>query len=250
MKSARVVPQLSLVVKWPHHAALAPMAQQLMKQLTEHRLAATWAIEQPAQAERLRAGQRRHDVDAALLVGAATAALAAKPSESADFSYEIRCSLDELRGAGLEVSAVQIGRELARGVHERRLRELGVRAVIVDGMGQAPSAAAPRALPFGMWQLSPRVSVPILTTWRRFFSRAQRVHLEPIDGAPMVASIDLGRIGSPTSRGWRAVERLIRQVADARQRNAVTVATVAEVTAGLAQGNAARPQRSILRAAA
>jgi hypothetical protein len=249
MKSAPAVPQLSLVVKWPHHAAVAPAAQLLIKLLAEKRISATWAIEQPAQAERLRAGLRGR-ADAALLINPATAALAAKPGDSADFTYEIHRSLDALRGADVDVSAVQIPRELTRGVHERRLRELGVRAVICGVAGKGSGLGAPRALPFGMWQLSPQVSVPVIASWRRFFGRKQRVQLTPVDGAPLVADIDLARVGSPASRSWQAVDRLLREAVEFGQRGVVAVVSVAELAAGLSQASAARPQRSILRAAA
>ena len=84
-----------------------------------------------------------------------------------DVSYEIRRRLDDLRGTGVTVAAVQISEKRPAALDERRLRELGVRAIIAETAGRVKQAVVPRSLPFGMWQVSPRISVPVLVGWRR-----------------------------------------------------------------------------------
>jgi hypothetical protein len=214
------------------------MVQQLVRRLSDRRLSATWAVEEPAQVASLRsANHRGQPIDLALLISDASS-----PIESIDRG------LTRFRAAGEEITAIHVGAELPRGSAERRLRQAGVQAIV--GPSVRGESSTITALPFGLWKFGPHISAPAPRCWFGLLGRPTGNISDLVGAAPAVACIDLARAGSVGSRGWRAIEQLVEQAAEASARGSVRIETIASIAAELSETVAARPQRSILRMAA
>jgi hypothetical protein len=238
MTAHRAVPPVALIVLWPNSVAEGPIVQQLVRRLSERRLSATWAVEEPTQVASLRsANHKGQPIDLALLIADASGLIEA-----------IDRGLMRFRAAGEEITAVYVGAELPRGSAERRLRQAGVRAVV--GRTIRGEASTVRALPFGLWEFGPHMSAPAPRRWLGLFGRATN-DISNLDGtSPAVASIDLTRAASTDSRNWRTIEQLVDQAAEASTRGTARIETIARIAAELSETIAASPQRSILRMAA
>jgi hypothetical protein len=240
LKIDRPLPLISLVVRWPKQIPAEPLPKQLLRQLSESRLAATWAIETPAQAYSLMArGIDGNLIEAAVMVADS------EPTRVHEAVYE---GLNRFDAAGLAAAAIQVGASLPRASVERLLRQSGVRAIIISN--PAARVTTIRPLPFGVWEFQPHLSVPNRRRWLSALIRNSRGLTVAEDASPSAASIDLGRVGSLNSRSWRDVEQLVDQAAEACHGGFARAATIAELAAELADHSAARPQRSILKIAA
>ena len=238
MTRPRTVPPVALIVLWPNSVAEGPIVQQLVRRLSERRISATWAVEEPTQVASLRsANHKGQPIDLALLI-----ADASNPIESTDRG------LTRFRAAGEEITAVKIGAELPRGSAERRLRQAGVCAIV--GPPVRGESSTVTALPFGLWKFGPHISAPAPRRWFDLLGRATSSISKLVGAAPAVACIDLARAGSGGSRGWRTIEQLVEQAAEASARGSVRIETIASIAAELSETVTARPQRSILRMAA
>ncbi len=237
-------PLVSLVVKWPRALGHDDMVERVARRLGEARVGVTWSLDDPAQAVALVSrGARRRGDDAALTV--ADAVLALEGVSSPRWTDEIGGRLNDLRAAGLTVETLHAGLDMARSSCQRTLRILGVRAIVTEAASAAPSAARP--LPFGIWQFAPRLAVPAARSWTRWLRR--RPGLASEHSQASVAVIDLVRLASTAMRGSRELESLLAEVMDLRARGGAEVVCVSEIAGRLAEQNAPRPQRSILRAA-
>jgi hypothetical protein len=217
--------------------ARGPVVEQLLHRLSERRLSSTWAIEEPAQAATVLCAPRKAPaIDLALSINSA-----------ADPAEEVELGLGRFSLAGVPVAAIQTGAALPRGSVERRLCQSGVRAVV--GPSIRGNASIIRPLPFGLWGLAAHLNAPEPSRFH-LLRRTRRNYFPSVDQLPSIASIDLARVGSPASRAWRAVERLVHQVSDASAAGNSRILTIAEIVAELSDSAAARPQRSILRMAA
>lgn len=238
MTRPRTVPPVALIVLWPNSVAEGAMVQQLVRQLLERRISATWAVEEPTQVATLRsANHKGQPIELALLI-----ADASNPIESVDRG------LTRFRAAGEEITAVHVGVDLPRGSAERRLRQAGVCAIV--GPLVRGDSSTVTALPFGLWRFGPHISAPAPRRWFGLFGRATCSLSNLAGAAPVVATIDLARAGSTGSGPWRAVEQLIDHAAEASARGTARIETIATIAAELSETIAARPQRSILRMAA
>ena len=240
--------QLSLVIKWPHDVPPAPIPRDLLRRLAENRLPATWAIEHPAQLSSLRAvAVQSQLIETAVLACERPVLIKCESKTAADWSAAVARQIDGIRAAGADVATIQLGPAGTDRHSERRLHALGVRAVITDATGG--SAPAFKPLPFGLWQFTPKFIVPQAKSWAQLLGLTRRVDLARHQGLPALASIDLARIAAGGSRRWREVETLVAQATSGRAEHKLEIVTVAEAADRLADHHAARPQRSILRAA-
>lgn len=238
MTRPRTVPPVALIVLWPNSMAEGPAVQQLVHKLSERRISATWAVEEPTQVASLRsANHKGQPIDLALLVADASGAIEA-----------IDRGLTRFRAAGEEIASVHVGAELPRASAERRLRQAGVCAIVGPSVRGGSSTVT--ALPFGLWKFGPHISIPAPRRWFGLLGGATNSLSNLAGAAPAVATIDLARAGSTGSRNWRAIEQLIDQAAEASARGTARIETIATVAAELSETIAARPQRSILRMAA
>jgi hypothetical protein len=238
MTAHRTAPPFALVVQWPNIVAEGPAVQQLIRRLSERRVPATWAIEEPSQAAAVRASNLRgQPIELALLI-----ADVLKPIEALDRG------LTRFRVAGEEITAVQMGADLPRGSAERRLRQAGVRVIVGPPIRNESSTVT--TLPFGLWKFEPHINAPAPRRWFGLFGRATGDVSHLAGGATAVAIIDLARAGAAGSRNWRAIEHLVDQAAEAAARGKARIETIATIAAELSETIATRPQRSILRMAA
>ncbi len=238
MTRPRTVPPVALIVLWPNSLAEGPIVQQLVRRLSERRISATWAVEEPTQVASLRSANHwGKPIDLALLVIDSSSAI-----ESIDRG------LTRFRAAGEEITAVHVGAELPRGSAERRLRQAGVCAIV--GPSVRGESSTVTALPFGLWKFGPHISAPATRRWFGLLGRATGNISNLVGASPAVASIDLAGAGSTGSSNWRAIEQLIDQAAEASTRGKARIETIATIAGELSETIAARPQRSILRMAA
>jgi hypothetical protein len=241
MKSPRPVRQAALILHWPQATAPA-VAREAARRLSVRGIPATWSVDQPSQLEALAGwGLARTGVDAALNV----ASPAAGQFEESAASRELARRLELLRASGLPVDVVRSGPELLGETWPRALRALGLRGVVIDGRDTSSGA---RSLPFGVWHFTPQASVPRVRRWTNWFAR-RRPLLAGAARGPIVATIDLTRVGQPGAREWHEVDAVLDEAAAADREGAAALVTMSELTAHLAQSAAPRPQRSILRAA-
>jgi hypothetical protein len=179
------------------------------------------------------------------LIEAAVMVADSEPARAADAVYD---GLDRFDAAGLAAAAVHVGANLPRATVERRLRQSGVRAIIINNA--AGKSTTIRPLPFGIWEFQPHLSAPKRRHWLSRIIGNARWLMDAEDASPSAAGIDLARVGSLNSRSWRDVEQLVDQTAKACRAGFARAATIADLAAELADHSAARPQRSILKTAA
>jgi hypothetical protein len=133
------------------------------------------------------------------------------------------------------------------------LVKLGITSVsgLTRSMGSAPMST-PRALHFGLWEMPVSQSLPQKASW---WSSGARTVLRGIRAAAAEGSnyhvvVDLAAVEREGARCETSVARIIRSVADLRNRGAIRIETLTSAAARLGNVNAAAPQRSILRQAA
>lgn len=233
--SIRSATPVCLVICWPRSVASSAGPAQLLRRLVEDHLPATWGIETAEQAEALAAPQRF--VEAALL---------ARKTKASPPGEVIADGLQRLAAAGLDVATLCLDAELPRGQIERQLAQQGVRGMVTESA--ASDSASVRQLPFGIWQLTPQGHLP---SRRRWFRQVGGISTDFFSAAagPTIATINLAAVGLTSSNSWRELEKAIDQAATASDRGQIRIATVADLTAELTLQSAAKPQRSILRAA-
>jgi hypothetical protein len=244
MKAERNPQQAALVIKWPQSVP-APPAREFARRLIAAHVRATWSLDQASQVEALASwGATRDGSEAALLVTAAWAHAADPAQDGA--TRELARRLELLRAMDLPVDVVHAGPGLVAGAWPRALRALGVHGVIVEGASE-PGLA--RALPFGVWQFVPQASAPRARGWFSWLC-PRRPLFATTQSGPVVVAVDMGRAAAFGPAGWREAEHAIEQAAETRERGVTALVTVGELAGRFAQTNVARPQRSILRAAA
>ncbi len=234
--------QAAVIVQWPHRVPLAA-AREMSRRLVDQRIPATWSVDQISQIEALASwGAVRSGADAALLLDAPT-------SESQDertAGHELARRLVLLRSTGMSVEIIQARPDMVGGSWPRTLRAQGVLGVVV-GAGRDTMPA--RALPFGVWQFTPHATVPRMARWTDMLRRRPPL-LAAASKSPALVNIDLAQAGMPESQPWRQAELAIDQIIQAANDGLAKLETLGQITSRLSQANAARPQRSILRAAA
>jgi hypothetical protein len=244
MKADRARIEAAIVIKWPHSVPVAA-AREVSRRLVDCRVPATWSVDQATQVTALASwGVAQMGAEAALIVSEVKGAASSGAEQEA--GREMARRLDLLRSAGASVDLVQGGPELAAGHWPRTLRALGVHAVVVEGSADVGPA---RALPFGVWQFTPQATAPHVSRWTDWFRPRRRLMFAVRHGAPAVVTIDLARLGAAGSRPWRDMEATIAQARDLVAGGAIALLTMGQLTARFTTAHAAKPQRSILRAA-
>jgi hypothetical protein len=201
-------------------------------------------LDQASQVEALASwGATRDGAEAALLVTSKSEPAADGEPDGA--ARELARRLELLRAMGVPVDVIQAGPELVAGAWPRALRALGVHGVVVEG---ACVAGLARALPFGVWQFSPRATAPRARSWFNWL-RPRRPLFASTQRGPVVVAVDLARAAAYGPPGWREAEQAIEQAAETCERGVTALVTVGELAGRFAHANVARPQRSILRAA-
>jgi hypothetical protein len=232
MRPEQPTPQVAIVVKWPNTGANGPAARQLAGKLAERRLAATWAIAAPEQVESVsRWSSSPVRFEAALLAPA----------------RDVVASLKSFATTSESLATVCLGTEPVRDQDFRTLCQLGVRTIVAEAAHSVPSGVQP--LPFGLLQFTPALCTPTAGWLERWFGKMALNLPADIQSGKTLVAIDLLRLATVGGRGWRELDRVLHQLDEARRQGQIVSATITEVAAELGRKSAARPQRSILRAA-
>jgi hypothetical protein len=125
---------------------------------------------------------------------------------------------------------------------------MGVRCLVIAS--PVAGVATARVLPFGVWQLTPNAQVPRERRWFRWFGAGRAMLPAGTADSLGLVVVDLEKSASGDSRAWRDIKLAVDHAAEARNSGVIVPATVGQLARRLAAVNAARPQRSILRAAA
>lgn len=232
MRREQPTPQVALVVKWPDAGAIEPLAQQLAKQLADRRLAATWAIAEPRQVEAVARWS-----SAPIRFEAAMLAPARNVVES------LKC----FAAAGESLATVCPGSEPIRSQEFRTLCQMGVRTIVSEVANCLPGAV--QSLPFGLLQFTPVLCTPTAGWLQRWFGKTALDLPGDLQSGKALVVVDLARMAATGGRGWRELDRVLHQIDEARRLGQIASATMADVAAEIGRASAARPQRSILRAA-
>jgi hypothetical protein len=242
MKTHQAARPAAIVFSWSRNAAPATV-REVARRIVGLGAPATWALEQASQIESLvESGLSRRDLDVAMIAEGADADSVRSTDDAV--ARELARRLDVLRDSGSEVSVIQASSALATGAWPRLLRALGIRGIVVASQG----AAAPHALPFGVWNFAPHSVLPRPRRWFDWLRGRQPLIAAHIPGSAIV-TIDLGRAGEMASRTGREIASALDEVAAAHRDGAIALTTLGELTARLSEASAPRPQRSILRAA-
>jgi hypothetical protein len=233
------------------HRRLADVNSGLVELLDSHRLAATWAVGDPAHS-------------------AVTAAVTLS-----EISHEIAL-LGDCHWVGAEKGRKQFARELARRVTEARAAGITLHTimprvasltdqldlVVKQGLSAVvgrerqdidrPRAVVPRALHYGVWEFAASTRLPLRGSW---FSNAARrlskcIRAAAHDVASIHLVIDAPALAERGSAGSTDVTRIVRQLGELHERGLIHVETLGAAAARLSDLPVARPQRSILRLAA
>jgi hypothetical protein len=232
MRREQPIPQLALVVKWPQISAIDPLAHQLGRQLVERRLHATWAVAEPRQTETI-AGWTN-------MQGRCEFALLAPARNVVE-------ALKQFAEASEPLATVCTGTEPVRSQEFRTLCQLGVRTIVAETAKGLPGVV--QSLPFGLLQFTPTLNAPTVGWIERWFGKSALELPGDLHSGKALVVVDLARLASTGGRGWRELDRVMHQIEDARRQGHVTSATMADLAAEMGRATAARPQRSILRAA-
>ena len=232
--SQAAAPSISIVVRWAPTTA-SSLAKQLAQNLAEAGIRSTWAVVEPAQAQSLLTESARRNVEVALSV----------EGFPADFGL-IRQRIGDFAAHGHDIRGMEVSGTLPRGSFERQLCQAGVRAVICRPRKGKSSIARP--LPFGVWEFTPHIALPVRRRWLSFTSAHRSLQGEHSQSA--FAMIDLMRVATNEARALREIDQYLDCVAGLCAAGRMRMATIGDLAAEYSQQATGRPQRSILRAAA
>jgi len=253
MKLAASVPRVAFVVDLTTadrgEANVARM-HHLVHLFSGHRLPATWVVDSP---ERVKSLGKQHSTSAAIEIALKIDQLWLSPlSSHSQFRTALDSRISALTAASGVATHLVVGDPQLLRPRAAILAEQGITGVFAQKK-DGPTPAKLRPLPCGLWQLEPSFCIPpkrsLINFWaRRCPSTKQLLATGGTDTTlVMVQSSEFGRSGV---RALQGLEKLLREISWAASRDQLIVTTVGETLVKLADGRAAKPQRSILRAAA
>lgn len=232
------------------HRQLAGVAKRLIALADSLRLPVTWAVSDPA-----------HSAATSLVIQSAV-------------EHELAI-LGDANWVGATAGRTRFARELIRRLTQARATGIAVSSLVphvasienhidlvvkqhitaVAGVEDSLSlrhSLAPRALHYGVWELPVSECLPIKT--KSFFAGKRttwkHVRRAARDAGTCHLMIDAPALALSNSSAEKTIAWLARRVALLRDRGLIQVETMRSMSALLADVPAARPQRSILRAAA
>jgi hypothetical protein len=232
------------------HRRLADLARRLVDLFSAYRLPATWAAASPSQSAVTSAVMRsevKHEL--ALLGDAGWVGPAISRSQ---VSRELARRVGLARSFGLGISSLVPRAESVRE-HADVFVKQGISAVarMEAQETKGTQRATPRALHYGLWELPVTHRLPLRSSWffgGRGLLRQMRGGAQ--DGTTFHLSVDAAAVEREGARPEAVIGRIIRGVAELRDRGLVRVETLSTAAARLAAVPAVAPQRSILRRAA
>jgi hypothetical protein len=236
--------------KIERHQELAGVARQLIATMDGARVAATWAVNDPAHS-------------------AATSLLLHSPVD-----HELAI-LGDANWVGPTAGRTRFARELVRRISQSRAAGINISTLVpsvasiedhidlvvkqhITAVASVKVPAGvqpigdPRALHYGVWELPVTASLPLKASW---FGGGKRVTWRSIrrsaaDAGTCHLLIDAAAIAAAGRGEVAAVEWLVERVATLRDRGLVRVETLRSTAARLSAVPAVSPQRSILRSVA
>jgi hypothetical protein len=232
------------------HRRVGDVVRRLVDLFSAYRLPATWASGNPAQSPATTPVMRtgvEHEL--ALLGDAGWAGASATRTQ---FARELTRRLGLARSVGLAVTSL-VPRDGTIREHADVMLKQGISAVAVKETDASSGnhRVAPRALHYGLWELPMTDRLPMARSWIFGGSRSlvRRIRSDAPEGLAFHIAVDAAAI-ERESRNEAAIARVVRGVAELRDRGLVRIETLSTAAARLAAVPAVRPQRSILRRAA
>jgi hypothetical protein len=231
-------------------AALGSLARRLISIMDGHRLPVTWAVSDPAHSAATSL-ILRSAVEHEIAILGDTCWLGPTAGRTR-FARELARRLLQARTAGLNVATL-VPRVATVERHVDLIVKHRIHAIcgvdVPDTRGHQPG---PRAVHYGVWELPVTGRLPVpsrwlftgcWTTWRKIRRAAH-------DAATFHLLIDAPAIEQEGRRFERMIARLMRRVAELRDRGIVEVQTLGNAAVRLSSVPASAPQQSILRRAA
>jgi hypothetical protein len=232
------------------HRRLADVTKKLVELLDSERLAATWAVGDPAHSATttlLTMSEIQHEV--ALLGDHHWLGPEAGRKR---FAHELARRVSQARAAGIQLNTL-MPRVATVAEHIDLVVKHGIRALVgvgSDSNGRV-QATVPHALHYGVWEFSATNARPAQSGWfssgrRKLFQNIRRAADE---AATIHLLIDAPAVEQGGAAAMNSITRLIREVGQLRERGLVRAETLGTAAARLSDLPVATPQRSILRAA-
>jgi hypothetical protein len=233
------------------HRGLADVTHELVELLDSHRLAATWAMGDPAHSATttlLTLSEIKHEV---ALLG--DRHWLGPDAGRKRFANELSRRVSQARAAGIELNTF-MPRIAPIAEHVDLVVKHGIHAVVgvnSEENGRSQSIV-PHALHYGVWEFATTTRLPLRATW---LSGAARKSIRSIrraarEMATMHLLIDAAALEQDGPAAMNSVARLIREIGHLRERGLIRVETLGAAATRLSDLPVATPQRSILRLAA
>jgi hypothetical protein len=233
------------------HRRLADVTRELVELLDSYRLAATWAVGDPAHSATtalLTLSEIQHEI--ALLGDHHWLGPNAGRKR---FAHELARRVSQARSAGIELNTI-MPRVAPIAEHIDLVVKHGLRATvgtaaITEGRNQT---VLPHALHYGVWEFAATARLPLQSSW---FSGAGRKLTKCIRAAANTAAtihllVDAPALEHDGRGAMSSVARLIGEVGQLHARGMIRTETLGAAAARLSDLPVAKPQRSILSRAA
>ena len=231
--------------------------RKIIQLLDQHRIAATWAVEDARGLSCLAPlldGPIRHQ--AALTIAPAWGGGSAPQSL---FQKQLESRLAPFQQTGILVRTALVPSIRKMHSHFGPMARHGLTTMVVGTRyNQQPptevnwQAVAPHRLPLGLWQLPVNVHLPSRHSWfARFgFQRIPAIQRNDLDSTAIHILISVSQVAAHPGPALRQLGRLLHEIAWAESRRRLQVVTANVWADEKARQTAAHPQRSILRIAA
>jgi hypothetical protein len=232
------------------HRGLSELTRRMVNVFSAYQMRATWAAGSPAKCS----------ATAAVMTSATEHELAILGNASwlgpnvgrMRFAQELGRRVHQAATAGVTVNSL-VPQVSSIKEHADLLIKLGISSVagLPRTVGAVPSGT-PRALHFGLWELPVTQNLPQPATWWSSTARSilRGIRTAAAEGSSYHLVVDLATVEREGAKCESIVAKIIRGVAELRNRGTVRVETLSSAAAKLGNVTVAAPQRSILRQAA
>jgi hypothetical protein len=233
------------------HRRLAELTRRMIDLFSANRIRATWATGNPANSA-IAAAVIRSDVDHELAILGSSGWVGPTVGRT-QFAKELARRVGQAGSAGINITSL-VPRVASIHAHVDLVLKQGISAVA--GLRQAGRPRMPRTIPralhYGLWELPVTSRLPLPKSWLSGGggSLLRQIRAAASEAATYHLVIDAAAIEQESARGEAVVAKVIRGVAELRNRGLVRVDTLTTAAARLADVPTLLPQRSILRVAA
>ena len=229
------------------HRGLADAARRLIDLMYDHRLPTTWAVSDPAFSAATSL-VIRSDVDHELAI-LGDANWIGPTAGRTRFARELARRVSQARNLGIELKAL-VPRVASIVQHIDLVIKQRITAIGGTEESKGRQPAAPRALHYGLWELPASHALPLRDSSFLFsgaWSTWRRIRRAAAEGNTFHLVVDMPALLQAGRRSEKMVSRLMRRVAELRDRGLLRVETLGTAAARLSDVPTLSPQRSILR---